>query len=44
MSSAAPKHLEDWLAKQGKKLDDYRDVISDAGTLVPGISLATDGV
>jgi len=39
-----PEHLEDWLTKQCKKLDDYRDVITDAGTLVPGFALATDGI
>lgn len=39
-----PELLRDWLAKQGMKLDDLRNLITDAGQLVPGFSLSDDGV
>lgn len=39
-----PEHLKDWLESKGKKLDDYRDIITDAGQLVPGLTLDSDGI
>jgi hypothetical protein len=39
-----PEHLRDWLAGKGKKLEDYQDIITDAGQLVPNWDLATAGV
>lgn len=39
-----PEHLKDWLEARGKNLDDYRDVITDAGQLVPGVRLDLDGI
>jgi len=30
-----PEHLKEWLEGQGKNLDDYRHLITDAGQLVP---------
>lgn len=39
-----PEHLKEWLAKKGKKLEDYLHLITDAGKTVPGWSLEEDGV
>jgi len=39
-----PEHLKNWLATQGKKLDDYRDLVTDAGRTVPGLNLQDHGV
>lgn len=39
-----PEHLKDWLESKGKKLDDFRDVITDAGQLVPGFTLDSDAI
>jgi len=41
---SGPDQLTDWLAKQGLTLADRQHLITDAGTLIPGFSLATDGV
>ncbi len=41
---ARPEHLADWLAARGKRLDDFRDIITDAGRLVPGWSKETHGI
>jgi hypothetical protein len=41
---ARPEHLKDWLEKRGKELSDYRDIITDAGRIVPGVSLDNDGI
>jgi hypothetical protein len=39
-----PEHLKDWLEGQGKKLEDYMDLIVDAGRTVPSYSLDTQGI
>lgn len=39
-----PKALESWLNKEGMTLDSKRHLITDAGQLVPGFTLASDGV
>ena len=39
-----PEHLKNWLESKGKKLDDFRDIITDAGQLVPGLTLESDGI
>ncbi len=39
-----PTVLKDWLAENGLTLEDRADLIWDAGNLVPGLSLGTDGV
>jgi len=41
---ARPEHLEGWLKKQGKKLSDYASLICDAGRLIPGWDLDSDGI
>lgn len=41
---ARPEHLKDWVEKQGKKLEDFKDVITDAGRLVPGWTKETHGI
>ena len=41
---ARPEHLKDWLESRGKKLDDYRDLICDAGKVVPNWSLSSNGI
>jgi beta-lactamase superfamily II metal-dependent hydrolase len=41
---ARPEHLKDWLASKGKKLDDYRHLICDAGNNVPGWNMTTQGI
>ncbi len=37
-----PVLLQDWLAKKGVALDDVRHLITDAGQIVPGLTLAED--
>ena len=39
-----PEHLKDWLESKGKKPEDYRDLITDAGSIVPGFTLAGEGI
>lgn len=39
-----PKSLEAWLEGQGLKLSDRAHLITDAGCLIPGFSLASGGV
>jgi ribonuclease BN (tRNA processing enzyme) len=39
-----PGHLKDWLEAQGKKLEDYQHLITDAGQLVPNLTLDKDGI
>ncbi|WP_068438269.1 hypothetical protein [Magnetospirillum sp. XM-1] len=39
-----PEALKDWLAGEGIKVDQRRSLISDAGTLVPTLTLAANGV
>lgn len=41
---SGPGQLTDWLAKQGLTLADRQHLITDAGNLIPGFTLATDGV
>lgn len=41
---ARPGHLKEWLEARGKKIEDYLDVITDAGQIVPGLTLESDGV
>jgi hypothetical protein len=41
---SGPGQLTDWLNKQGLTLADRQHLITDAGTLIPGFSLANDGV
>jgi len=40
---SGPGQLTDWLAKQGLTLADRQHLITDAGNLIPGFSLADDG-
>ena len=39
-----PDHLKDWAEQADINLDTRRHLIVDAGTLVPGLSLAADGI
>lgn len=39
-----PEMLKDWLESQGLTVDDRRDLIIDAGKIVPTFDLETDGV
>jgi hypothetical protein len=39
-----PDRLSAWLKKQGLNVKDYADLITDAGQVVPGFSLADDGI
>lgn len=39
-----PEKLKSWLEEQGLTVDDRRSVITDAGKVVPGFTLADDGV
>jgi hypothetical protein len=39
-----PDKLKDWLEANGLRFEDRRHLITDAGQLVPGLSLANDGV
>jgi hypothetical protein len=41
---ARPEHLKIWLEDRGKKFDDYKHLITDAGQWVPGWNAATDGI
>ena len=41
---SGPGQLTDWLATQGLTVADRQHLITDAGTLIPGFDLATDGV
>jgi hypothetical protein len=41
---ARPEHLKEWLESKGKRLDDYRHLICDAGKNVPGWELSSDGI
>ena len=39
-----PGLLKDWLQKNGLELDDVKHLITDAGQIVPGFTIETDGV
>lgn len=39
-----PEHLKDWLEKRGEKLEDYLHLIVDAGRVVPGWMLDSQGI
>ena len=39
-----PAALKDWLAAQGLRLEDRASLITDAGQLVPGVTIAVDGL
>jgi hypothetical protein len=39
-----PAQISDWLEKQGLSLESRLDLITDAGQIVPGLSLEKDGV
>jgi hypothetical protein len=39
-----PDRLRGWMKKEGLRLEDYADFITDAGRLVPGFSLLGDGI
>lgn len=39
-----PEALKDWLEKNGLKLEDRKDLITDAGNLAKELTLAADGV
>jgi len=39
-----PEHLKDWLKSNNKQLDDYRDLICDAGKIVPGWTITNNGI
>lgn len=41
---ARPEHLKEWVERRGRKLDDFRDIITDAGRLVPGWSKESQGI
>jgi len=41
---ARPEHLKDWLESKGKKLDDYRHLICDAGKIVPEWTVINKGI
>jgi hypothetical protein len=41
---ARPEHLSDWLNSRGRRLDDFRDIITDAGQLVPGWAKEHQGI
>jgi len=41
---ARPEHLNDWLKSNNKQLDDYRDLICDAGKTVPGWTIIDDAI
>jgi len=41
---ARPEHLKDWLESNGKKFDDYRHLICDAGKIVPGWTTTSKGI
>ena len=38
-----PGLLKDWLTKNGLSLDDVKHLITDAGQIVPGLTIDTDG-
>src|SRR5205085_170223 len=39
-----PDRLRDWMKKQGLNMDDYTDIMTDAGRTVPGLNLIGDGI
>jgi hypothetical protein len=39
-----PDRLREWMENQGLDIDDYTDFITDAGQIVPGFSLLSDGI
>ena len=39
-----PDRLREWMDEQGLDIDDYCDLITDAGQTVPGFSLVWDGI
>ncbi len=39
-----PELLKDWLAEQGLSLENRKHLITDAGQIIPGFTLAGDGV
>lgn len=39
-----PEHLRDWLAKKGKRLEDYLGVITNAGGTAPGWTRENQGI
>lgn len=41
---SAPRRLRDWFDENGIDFDERRHLVTDAGALVPGFSVANDGV
>lgn len=39
-----PERLREWLEAQGIRLEDRRDLLTDAGKLIPGFTRETDGL
>jgi hypothetical protein len=39
-----PEKLKDWLESEGLSLDDRKHLITDAGNLIPSLTLADDGI
>jgi hypothetical protein len=39
-----PDRLHEWMEKQGLNIEEYSDFIIDAGRVVPGLDLLTDGI
>ncbi len=39
-----PEKLKDWLESEGLSLDDRKHLITDAGNVIPGMTLADDGI
>lgn len=41
---ARPEHLKLWLEERGQRIEDFQHLIIDAGSIVPGFCLETDGI
>lgn len=39
-----PEKLKDWLESEGLSLDDRKHLITDAGNVIPGLTLTDDGI
>ena len=39
-----PERLKDWFAEEGISYDDRKHLITDAGNIIPGLSLDNDGI
>ena len=39
-----PEHLRDWVTSQDRRLEDFQDIITDAGRTVPGLTMEKDGI